>query len=495
MKMEKNKVDFLFETSWEVCNKVGGIYTVVGTKAFTLGKKFKDNFVLIGPDLDREGGHNPDFEEDPDIFKSWRTVIQHQGVSVKIGRWKIIGKPLVFLVDFSSLLTKKNEIFTEFWNEYSLDSLSGHWDYVEAAMFGYAAGIVIKSFVNFHLSIRQNVVAHFHEWMTGTGVLFLKKNAPNIATVFTTHATTVGRSIAGNNQPLYTIMNHTHGDSKAKELNVLAKHSLEKISAREADAFTTVSDITAAEAKQFLEKKVDIVTPNGFEANIVPSDDEYKIIRENSVAKLKEVAEALLGYKLSDNVKFISTCGRYEFKNKGLDVFIDVIAQLNHKDNFQKEVVAFILVPANNYGARKDLAEKIYGNSTENLENKFLTHNLHDADFDQILSRIKHLGFTNAQDQKTKIIFVPAYLNGNDEIFNVEYYDLLTGFDMTLYPSYYEPWGYTPLESLAFHVPTITTSLTGFGKWIKASKNDLGECLSVVERNDENYFAVVQEIV
>ncbi|MBN2894081.1 MAG: alpha-glucan family phosphorylase [Bacteroidales bacterium] len=494
MKNEK-KIDFLFEVSWEVCNKVGGIHTVVETKALTLEKVFKDNFILIGPDLDREGRSNPEFEEDLDTFKSWRTILLNQGIRVKIGRWKIIGKPLVFLIDFSSLFSRKDEVFTELWTDYKVDSLSGSWDYIEAAMFGHAAGIVIESFHNFHLSVRQNVIAHFHEWMTGAGLLYLKSNAPQISTVFTTHATTLGRSIAGNNFPLYSIMPKINGDSKAKELNVVAKHSLEKSAAREADSFTTVSHLTAAETKQFLEKEVDVVTPNGFEANMVPADEEYAEIKTGSHSKLREVSEALFGYELDEDTAFVSTSGRYEYKNKGLDVFIDVFAELNQKEEFHKKIVAFILVPANNYGPRKDLMEKLNGNSTQDLDNKFLTHYLHDADFDTILRRIKELGFTNGKEQNAKIIFVPAYLNGDDGIFNRTYYDLLPAFNMTIYPSYYEPWGYTPLESLAFHVPTITTSLAGFGIWIQNSNTELGDCLTVVNRTDDNYRAVVKDIL
>lgn len=492
---DAKKIDFIFEVSWEVCNKVGGIHTVISTKALSLQKQFKDNLIFIGPDLDREGGRNPEFEEDKDMFKSWKTILLNQGIRVKIGRWKIIGKPLVFLVDFSSLFSKKNDIFTELWESNKVDSLSGSWDYIEAAMFGYASAMVIESFHNFHLSMRQNVVAHFHEWMTGSGLLYLKKNAPQVATVFTTHATTLGRSIAGNNFPLYNILSKVNGDAKAKELNVIAKHSLEKAAAHAADSFTTVSNLTAIEAKQLLEKEVDFVTPNGFDADIVPEGKKYDEIRQNSVQKLKEVSEKLLGYELDDDVKFVSTSGRYEYKNKGLDVFIDVFAQINQKEDFKKEIVAFIMVPANNYGARKDLVEKLAGNTDNDLENKFLTHYLHDAEFDTILRRIKDLGFTNGKDQKAKIIFVPAYLNGNDGIFNIKYYDIMPAFNLTLYPSYYEPWGYTPLESLAFHVPTVTTTLAGFGLWIKESKADLGKCLKVIERNDENYHDVVNQIV
>ncbi len=488
-----NKTDFLFEVSWEICNKVGGIHTVVSTKAFTLEKKFKDNFILIGPYLNREGGEIQDFVEDKDIFKNWRIALKQIGLNIKIGRWNIIGKPMIFLVDFSPLFTKKDQIFTELWNTYKLDTLTGQWDFIEPAMFGYAAGMVIKSFHSYNLSFRQNVVAHFHEWMTGNGLLYLKKYAPQITTVFTTHATTVGRSLAGNNVPLYKMMDSINPEQKAKEFNILAKHSLEKIAAHEADAFTTVSQITANEAEKFLSKKVHQVTPNGFERNIVPNDGEYNKIKENAIKKLKIVSEALLGYKLSKDVKFIATSGRYEFKNKGIDVFIDAVAKLNSKENFNKEVVAFILVPANNYGPRKDLIEKLNGKDIE-LQDKFITHYLHDADFDPTIKKIKDLGFTNSKEQSAKIVFVPAYLNGNDGIFNLKYYDLLPGMKMSAFPSYYEPWGYTPLESLAFHVPTITTDLAGFGLWIKQQNIDLGECMSVLHRDDDNYQKLVNDI-
>ncbi len=492
--MKNKKIDFLFETSWEVCNKVGGIHTVVATKALTLEKKLKDNFILIGPLLNREGGEIPEFIEDTSLYKNWRAVVNSLGITVKIGRWDIIGKPLVFLIDFSPLVTRKDEIFTELWEKYQLDSLSGHWDYIEAAMFGYAAGMVIKSFHSYNLSFRQNVVAQFHEWMTGAGLLYLKQYAPQISTVFTTHATTLGRSLAGNNLPLYKMLNNIDADQKAKELNIHAKHSLEKISANQADSFTTVSNLTANETKSFLSKDVDVVTPNGFEPNMVPEGVEYDKIKEKAHNKLKAVAEALIGHQLNDDVKFVATSGRYEFKNKGIDVFIDAIAKLKNKENFNKQIVAFILVPANNYGYRKDLLEILNGNSSEQLSNKFLTHYLHDADFDPVLRKIKEHGFTNEKDQNVKIIFTPAYLNGDDGIFNMKYYDLLSGLKMTVFPSYYEPWGYTPLESLAFHVPTITTNLAGFGLWIKEKNVDLGDCMSIINRNDDNYDDVVREI-
>src|SRR5208283_1149544 len=267
--------DFIFETSWDVCNKVGGIHTVISTKALTLTEKYHSNFVLIGPDVWRDTNQNPEFIEDNQLFKSWRSRAAEEGLGIKIGRWAIAGNPIVIIVDFMKFVPHKDQIFQKFWENFKLDSLSGQWDYIEPALFGYAAAKVIESFTHFHLSIRDKIIAQFHEWMTGTGILYLKTNTPQIATVFTTHATVLGRSIAGNNLPLYSKLEEYNSDACASEFNVIAKQSLEKLSARFADGFTTVSEITARECTQFFEKPVDIVTPNGFENSFVPQEEEF----------------------------------------------------------------------------------------------------------------------------------------------------------------------------------------------------------------------------
>jgi glycogen phosphorylase/synthase len=486
--------DYLFEVSWEVCNKVGGIHTVISTKAITLSHKLSNNYILIGPDVWREEGKNPEFEEDKKLFKAWRDKAFDEGLRVRIGRWKIAGEPIAIIVDFSPFFNQKDKIFSDFWEHYKLDSLSGQWDYIEPSLFGYAAAKVIESFVRFHLTIRDKTVAQFHEWMTGTGVLYLKKYAPQIATVFTTHATVLGRSIAGNNQPLYGKLDTYNGDSKAIEFNVIAKQSLEKISAQNADCFTTVSEITSKECAQFLQKPVDLVTPNGFEDTFVPKDELFDKERKEARQKLVEVAEALLGYKLTEDVMLIANSGRYEFKNKGIDLFIDALGKINQQ-SVPREILAFVLIPAHHYGARKDLLEKL--NNSDNTAacmNSLLTHNLHDAQQDPILKRIQENNLTNEQGNKVKVIFVPSYLNGDDGIFNMPYYKLLIGLDQTVFASYYEPWGYTPLESVAFHVPTVTTDLAGFGLWVKQSYPEPQNSVYVIHRTDNNDEEVVNAI-
>jgi len=490
--------EFIFEVSWEICNKVGGINTVVATKALNLVSEFKDNFILVGPDLWRETQKNPVFLEDPNLFRTWRNSAQEEGLRIKVGRWKIVGNPIVILIDFSAFVPQKDQIFKTFWEKYGLDSISGQRDYVESAIFGYAAGKVIDSFCSYNLTIRDKVVAHFHEWMTGAGVLYLKQNAPQVATLFTTHATIVGRSIAGNGQELYSKLKEYNGDAKARELNVVAKQSLEKCSAQNADCFTTVSEITAKECEQFLEKKVDVVTPNGFEDNFVPQDAEFETKRKDARKRILEVAQAMFGEEISQDAVLIANSGRYEFRNKGIDIFIQSLGELQKRDNLKKDVIALILVPANNYGPRRDLMEKLQGKDiqvNQDKWNKYLTHGLHEREYDQILNECKNVNLENTAESRVKIIYAPCYLDGNDGIFNMGYYDILIGMDLTIFPSYYEPWGYTPLESLAFHIPTVTTNLAGIGMWVNRELVQVNDGIDVLERKVGKDETLIKNIV
>ena len=269
------KVDYLFEVSWEVCNKVGGIHTVIATKVLSIAKEVKGEYMVIGPDVLREADVHSEFIEDVNLFRAWKAKAAEDGLKIRVGRWNIAGRPIAILVDFTELFGQKDEILKMLWNDFKLDSISGQWDYIEPALFGYAAGRVIEHYANFYLSMRHKAVAHFHEWMTGTGLLHLKKSAPQIATVFTTHATVLGRCLAGNGQKLYSDIEKYNPETKAQELNVVSKQSLEKLSAQHADCFATVSEITTIECSRFLGKAVDIVTPNGFENAIVPAGEEF----------------------------------------------------------------------------------------------------------------------------------------------------------------------------------------------------------------------------
>ncbi len=206
-----------------------------------------------------------------------------------------------------------------------------------------------------------------------------------------------------------------------------------------------------------------------------------------------KVSETIIGYRLTGEPLIIATSGRYEFRNKGLDVFIDALGELNKKE-LSKQVLAFILIPANHYGPRKDLIEALNSGQLLGTNVSCLTHNLHNPEYDPILKRLAANGLNNEKSGKVKVIFVPSYLNGNDGIFNKAYYDILIGTDLTVFASYYEPWGYTPLESLAFSVPTITTSLTGFGLWVRKNYQGPTSAITIMDRDDNNFNETVAGI-
>lgn len=490
--------DYIFEASWEVCNKVGGIYTVLSTRANTLQAKFHDRVLFVGPDF-WQGKENPLFMESDNLCAAWkRHAAENDNLSVRVGRWNIPGEPIVILVDFQPFFAKKNEIYTEMWNRYQVDSLHAYGDYDEASMFSYAAGKVVESFYRYNLTENDKVVYQAHEWMTGMGALYLQANVPEIATIFTTHATSIGRSIAGNNKPLYDYLFAYNGDQMAQELNMQSKHSIEKQTAHYVDCFTTVSEITNNECKELLDKSADVLLLNGFEDDFVPKGATYAGKRKRARAAFLHVAGKLLGQELADDTLIIGTSGRYEFRNKGIDVFLEAMNRLNRDKNLKKNVLALVSVPGWVGDCREDLLQRLKSREkfTTPLECPFITHWLHNMTHDQVLDMLKYLGMGNRPEDKVKVIFVPCYLDGKDGIFNKLYYDLILGMDLTVYASYYEPWGYTPLESVAFYVPTVTTDFSGFGRWVNGLKDQHGidDGVEVLHRSDYNYSEVADGI-
>ncbi|WP_337389841.1 glycogen/starch synthase [Prevotella sp.] len=492
------KPDYIFESSWEVCNKVGGIYAVLSTRANTLQKVMNDRIIFIGPDCwhDKE---NIYFNEDNTIFTDWREKATEEGLKIKTGRWNVPGEPIAILVDFEQYYEKKNEIYGKLWEDFNVDSLHAYGDYDEASMFSYAAAKVVESFYNHYLNSNDKVIYHGNEWMTGLGLLYIKKHLPQIATIFTTHATSIGRSIAGNNKPLYDYLFAYNGDQMAAELNMQSKHSIEKQTAHNVDCFTTVSQITANECKELLDKPVDVILPNGFEDDFIPKAAAFTRKRKAARKKVLDVANALLGTDLDDNTLIISTSGRYEFRNKGVDVYIEAMNRLLRDKELNKKVLAFIEVPGWCGEPRQDLLERLQSGKKYDtpLDVPMVTHWLHNMSHDNVLSMLKFLDMQNRKDDNVKLIFLPCYLDGNDGIINISYYDIVLGNDLCVYPSYYEPWGYTPLEAVAFKVPCITTDLAGFGLWANSEKGaycEIEDGVKVVHRTDYNYSEVADAI-
>ena len=490
--------DYIFESSWEVCNKVGGIYTVLSTRAKTLQEMLEDRIIFIGPDF-WESSESPYFKEDSSLFAEWQWLAKEQGIHVRVGRWTIPGEPIAILVDFKPYFEKKNEIYAWLWENYQVDSLHAYGDYDEASMFSYAAALVVESFYKHFLSKKQKVVYHANEWMCGLGALYINNKVPEIATIFTTHATSIGRSIAGNQKPLYDYLFAYNGDQMAEELNMQSKHSIEKQTAWNVDCFTTVSDITANECVELLDKPVDVVLPNGFDNSFVPKAATFNKKRKIARQKMLQVANALLGENLDDDTLILSTSGRYEFRNKGIDVFVEAMNRLLRDRDLKKKVLAFIVVPGWVGEPRKDLQERLESGLPYDtpLEVPQLTHWLHNMGHDNVLNMMKYYDMHNRHEDNVKVIFLPDYLDGNDGIMNLTYYDVVLGNDLCVYPSYYEPWGYTPLEAVAFKVPCITTDLAGFGLWankVFGHNGELTDGVKVIHRTDYNYSEVADYI-
>ena len=502
MGKEMLKPDYIFESSWEVCNKVGGIYTVLSTRAKTLQETMRDQIIFIGPDFWQKETC-PYFKEDKTLFADWQWEAKEHRLDVRVGRWTIPGEPIAVLVDFRPFFEQKNEIYGWLWENYQVDSLHAYGDYDEASMFSYAAALVVESFYNYYLqNDKKRVIYHANEWMCGLGALYINKVLPQVGTVFTTHATSIGRSIAGNQKPLYDYLFAYNGDQMAGELNMQSKHSIEKQTAWHVDCFTTVSDITANECKELLDKPVDVVLPNGFDNSFVPKAATFTKKRKAARKRLLEVAGALLGECLDDDTLIVSTSGRYEFRNKGIDVFVEAMNRLLRDKDLKKKVLAFIEVPGWVGEPRKDLQERLQGiQNTPSfdtpLEVPQVTHWLHNMSHDNVLGMMKYYDMHNRKGDQVKVIFLPCYLDGKDGIMNMTYYDVVLGNDLCIYPSYYEPWGYTPLEAVAFKVPCITTDLAGFGLWankVFGHDGEIEDGVKVIHRTDYNYSEVADAI-
>lgn len=484
-----NQIDLLFETSWEVCNKVGGIYAVLSTKARTLGEQFGDKLIFIGPDLWNEDNPSPYFKERKTLLKQAQQKLQLPwGISIRVGRWDIPGAPQVVLVNWGDTARHLSEIYGEMWRDYGVDSLHSYGDYEESCAFAVASAIVIQALTQHLKANPSRVVAHFDEWTTGMGLLYLKNREPRISTIFTTHATSIGRSICGNGKPLYDYFHQYNGDQMAVELNMQSKHSLEKAAAHNADCFTTVSEVTARECEQLLQIRPQVVTPNGFEPDFVPKTVKYNRLRKDGRDKLLTVAKAVTGHQYGPDTFIIATSGRHEYRNKGLDMFLDVLAGLEQELPADQEALAFVLVPGWVKEPSGDVVTNLYFDGAVKTQPDYLTHRLNNEGEDEVCRRIEQLQ-GEGKLKKLRVIYVPSYLDGHDGVVDITYYDLLPALDLTMFPSYYEPWGYTPLESVAFGVPTITDDKAGFGQWVLDNfQNGLMKSgVYVVDRTDSNY--------
>ncbi|MEX1023712.1 MAG: alpha-glucan family phosphorylase [Planctomycetota bacterium] len=471
----------LFEVSFEVCNKIGGIYTVLSTKAKTLVERFGDTYVCIGPWLLRDDERPVPFEREAG-FEHFEATCLNAGLPVQVGRWTIPGRPLAIRVEFSGLYEIKDDVLAELWERFGVDSLLGEWDYIEPVLFGHAAGQVIELWwEEFCADKRRRAVAQFHEWMTGAGLLYLEPRCSGIGTVFTTHATMLGRALSSQGRSPEGGLGEDTAEALAVEHGVVAKHSIEGIAARKADVFTTVSTLTADEAELLHERRPDPVLPNGIDLDVIDQmagDNPRDVVR----ARLSDLAGALLGEDVTDAV-FLGVSGRYEFHNKGLDLLLDSLSDLERAEG--RRVVLFVLVPAGHSGVRPELRERLADGTRSGGPIGLSTHNLFDPANDPVQQRCRALELETAK--RVRVVQVPIYLSEHDDLLQLPYEAVLRALDLTAFPSYYEPWGYTPQESLAVGVPTITTDQAGFGRWALTEGLGPAEGTTIIERTTQTY--------
>jgi glycogen(starch) synthase len=509
----------LLESSWEVCNKVGGIYTVVSSKAAKVNAAYKKNYITIGPYFH----HNVigQFQEEipPSEIKKAFDALKEKGIMCHYGTWQIEGEPKAILLDTTNFWHNLNDVKRQLWDWYKVDSLLAAHDYDEPVLWSFASGMLIQELTH-HMPHKQ-MVAQFHEWLSGAGLLYARKHCHKIGTVFTTHATVLGRSLANADAPLYELLGKTLLEEEAKKHGVQAKHSMEKAAANACHVFTTVSEITGMEAEHLLGRKPDVLLPNGLDLGKFPVFEE--ILIKHRVQR-DQIREFCLAYFFPyyhfdiENTIFYFLASRYEFRAKGIDHFIKALGMLNKRLKEEKStrtIVAFLWVPTGIRNIRQELIEnKTYfrdikdslDESKADIEKNLLyslleeksvspervlgeqflhdmkkklarfrkqgtpplvTHDIYDSN-DAIVRAIYEAGLLNKEEDRVKVIYYPMYLTGADGLLDLNYYEAMQGCHLGVFPSYYEPWGYTPLEAGALGVPAITTDMSGFGRYFCA---------------------------
>lgn len=510
--------DLLLEISWEVCNKVGGINTVIRSKMPRILELYGNSrYIAIGPYI--PSMIPGEFEESP-IPAEYEQIYRNlaaEGIILHFGKWLIKGLPTTILVDFKNYFSRANDIKKDLWDKFGISSIRAPFDYDEPVVWSYASGRAIQLLLsNFK---GKKVVAQFHEWLSGAGLLYLKANNSQLATVFTTHATILGRTLASSDVDLYTKLKTINPEQEAYNYGIEAKFGIEKQSAVNSTVFTTVSEITGMEAEHFLGRKPEVLLPNGLDMDKFPTFEEASVQHRIMKSKIFEfISFYFFPYYTFDleNTLIFFLAGRYEFRDKGIDIFIHSLTKLNQlmkEKKSPKTIVAFIWVPADAYSIYPDLianrmnfsdikegledaipavknrilmnliaqremtSETIFDQSfvadTKKKVLKFKkqgmpelsTHQLKNNN-DIIINTLRSAGLNNSKENPVKIIFYPIYLTGADGLIDLTYYECMQGSHLGVFPSFYEPWGYTPLEAAALGVSSVTTDLAGFGRYI-----------------------------
>jgi glycogen(starch) synthase len=514
----------LFECAWEVANKVGGIYTVIKTKVPVTVAEYGDRYCLIGPLSYKSAPMEVDPEEpsDPHLAEVLE-LMKKQGVKALYGRWLVEGAPHVLLFDTSSMYSKLDEWKGDLWNLAGIPSPPHDHETNETIVFGYLVAWFLGEYASRQLNTA--IVAHFHEWQAGLAIPLCRKRHLDITTVFTTHATLLGRYLCAGSVDFYNNLQYFDVDHEAGKRGIYHRYCIERAATHCADVFTTVSHITAYEAEHLLKRKPDGVVPNGLNVVKFQAMHEFQNLHATSKAKINEFVRGHFygHYDFDlDNTLYMFTAGRYEYRNKGVDMFIESLSRLNYrlqKSGSSITVVAFIIMPAathsytveslkgqavtkqlretvieiqNRIGARLfDQAARFHGNATDqksiplpddllskedqvllkrrifalkrNSLPPIVTHNMADDSNDPILNQVRRVKLFNNNSDRVKIVFHPDFLNSSNPILGLDYEEFVRGCHLGVFPSYYEPWGYTPAECTVMGVPSVTTNLSGFG--------------------------------
>lgn len=545
--------NYLLESSWEVCNQVGGIYTVIRSKLPATTRKWGDNYCLVGPllnpHLDAEFEDISDSGADP-ISKSV-AHLRGMGWEVRYGYWLVTGRPKVVLLNPANVFNRLQSIKSGMLREFGIPLK------LEDSLFDQCIqwGDMVKAFLKLVAKEAgaKQVIAHFHEWMAATPIFGIKSEALKVKTVFTTHATMLGRVLAMNEANYHDRLHSFDEQAEAKRFHLESIHTIEKQAAALADVFTTVSEITADECEQLLRKRPHIITLNGLNIARFAANHEVQVRHESFKEKIHQfvVGHFFNAYNFDlDDTLYFFTSGRYEFHNKGFDVTIDALKRLNDmmvKAKVSTTVVMFFITKSNTWSINPDvlqnraILEEIRNNCEaiqNNLSKKLfyaaaaatgdyklpalndlvedywklryrrtiqswktdkwpiiVTHNLVNDVDDQILQSLRQAPLVNSPLDKVKVVYHPDFITSTNPLFSMDYGQFVRGCHLGIFPSYYEPYGYTPLECIARGVPAVTSDLSGFGHYVdtlNANSDESG--VYVLHRNERSIEKAAEDL-
>lgn len=522
---------FLFEAAWEVCNQVGGIYTVVQTKVPTIIERWgRENYCLLGPYAqDKVSAIFEPIENANDPMGRVVSKMRAQGYDVHYGTWLVAGRPRAVLFNPYSIFHRLGEIKYELWEHHGISTANGDSLLDAVVSFGYQMKIFFQILCAEGVLSKKDIIAHFHEWMAGTTIPAIRRDNLPVHTVFTTHATLLGRYLAMNDPLFYEYLPFYDWEKEAKHFNIEASVKIERAAAHGSHVFTTVSEVTARECINLLGREPDVILPNGINIERFEALHEFQNLH---LAYKMKIHEFVMGHFFQsysfdlDKTLYFFTSGRYEYRNKGFDLMIEALARLNWKlkqANSDVNIVFFFITKRPFHSVNPDVlhsravmeevrstcekitrqvGDRLFYNVTAGKDNRLpqlndfvddsmrlmlrrtltswrtqrlpsiVTHNLIDDHKDEILNFLRSANLVNNRDDKVKVVYHPDFISATNPLFGIDYGQFVRGCHLGVFPSYYEPWGYTPLECVASGVPTITSDLSGFGDYVLQSMKD-----------------------